>query len=140
MRVKSVVCMVKIRQADGLLEQQAVALPCLALLSYLDSRGSMFLQNVGKFVPLYRVLSSPVPTLFIYTDVMTSNFPSLRSRSLHSNTKSNAKKRLKILTSKYPRFSLDTRYIRIFIILLIELFKHFLFGITLYFKIIRGVS
>jgi hypothetical protein len=39
--------MVKIRQADGLLEQQAIDLHCLALLSYLDCGGNMFLNNAG---------------------------------------------------------------------------------------------
>ena len=34
-----------------------------------------------------------------------SNFPSLTSQALHSNTKSNAEKRLKILTNKRPRFT-----------------------------------
>jgi len=64
--VKSVVCMVKIGHADGLLEEQDIALPCLALLSYLDSGGSMLLQNADKFVPVCRVLSSRMPTFFIF--------------------------------------------------------------------------
>jgi hypothetical protein len=65
-----------------------------------------------------------------------SNFPSLRSRSFHSNTKSNTEKRLKILTIKYPRFSLESRDVSIFIIMLTELFAYMWFGITLDFKII----
>jgi len=58
--------MVKKGHADGLLEQQAIAGPCLALLYYVDSGGSMFLQNADIFVPVYRVLSSLMPTFFIF--------------------------------------------------------------------------
>ena len=56
MRIKNVECMVKIGHADGLLEKQVIALPCLALILYLDSGSSMLLQNADKFVPVYRVL------------------------------------------------------------------------------------
>jgi hypothetical protein len=63
---KSVVCMLQIGHSDGLLEEQAIALPCLALLSYLDSGDSTLLQKADKFVPVCRVLSSRMPTFFIF--------------------------------------------------------------------------
>jgi hypothetical protein len=52
--------------ADGLLEQQDIALTCLALLSYLHTGGSIFLQKADKFVPVFRFLSSRMPTFFIF--------------------------------------------------------------------------
>jgi hypothetical protein len=40
--------MVKIKHKDGLPVKQAIALPCVALLSYLEDGGSICLQNAGK--------------------------------------------------------------------------------------------
>jgi hypothetical protein len=100
--------MAKIKHNDGLPVKQAIALRCLAVLSYLEDGGSIFLQNAGTSLSVHTASSSQMSPLSIGTAVKTSNFASLKSRLFQSNAKSNEDIRPKILTTKCPGFSLET--------------------------------